>query len=241
MLYVSVFIHIVYIGIFTKEAGHCLHTSVYELFSLIAFTLVAVYTIVEVRRKQFAAGTGLMVVTVSFVFQLLSSFNTSVENISPSESLFTTPAFTVHIITAVFGYASLTLATIYGSLYLLLYRSMKRNTYGSFFFEVPSLDTLELYGVRSSLVGFIFLTVSIGAGAVLFRALPEMTLAEYLFDTKIIATILIWIVFGSTYFLHKYKKLEGSKIVVFWMSGFILTLLSMTVVNMFTTAFHSFF
>jgi ABC-type uncharacterized transport system permease subunit len=196
---------------------------------------------VEVRREHFSVGTGLMVVLVGFVFQLVSSLNTTIDIPGARNELFGSPMFNVHIITVVFGYAALTLATIYGSLYLLLYRAMRKNSFGSFFHEIPSLDKLEKFGVRASGIGFGFLTVSIVAGSLLVRKLvPGASAINYFLDPKTLATILIWAVFGSTLLLHRLKRLEGKRIVIFWMSGFALVLISMTVINSFVTEFHNF-
>jgi ABC-type uncharacterized transport system permease subunit len=241
LLVATIAVHAVYILSFTIAAGHCLYTNFYEFFSLIAFTLLASYTIVEPRRKGLAAGTGMMVALAGFVFQTISSLNTSILHISEHEHLFKSPAFNTHIITIVFGFSALTLSSIYGSLYLLLYRAMRLNEFGSFFHEIPSLDRLERYGVRSSMIGFFFLSISIIAGAILTTSIePSRDIVTYLFDSKTITTILIWAVFGVTLILHKYRKLEGRKIVVFWMSGFALSIISMTVINRFVSDFHNF-
>lgn len=242
LLLVTIAVHSIYICAFTLAAGHCLYTNFYEFFSLIAFTMLSSYTAVEPRRKGLAAGTGMMVVLAGFIFQAISSLYTSVEHISDSQHLFESATFNVHIITIVFGFSALTLATIYGSLYLLLYRAMRLNEFGTFFHEVPSLDKLERYGVRSSIIGFIFLTISIIAGAALTgEIVPTKSISAYLLDSKTLTTVLIWAVFGGTLILHKYKKLEGRKIVVFWMSGFALSIISMTVINRFVSNFHNFF
>ena len=237
----TVLIHILYIGAYTVAAGHCLLTNIYELFSLIAFTLLATYSVVELQRKEFASGTGMMVVLVAFIFQSVSSIYASSAHIQDTSLIFSNVLFNLHVTTAVFGYAALTLATIYGSLYLLLYYAMLRNAFGPLFHEVPSLDRLESFGVRSSAVGFIFLSVSILFGALLVGKNPQAaSFVYYITDSKTIATLLIWLVFGLTLLLHRLTKIEGRKLVLFWMSGYALTLLSMTLINSFVTDFHNF-
>lgn len=237
----TVIVHALYIGAFTAAAGHCLLTNIYEFFSLIAFTLIASYALVELKPKQVASGTGMMVALVCFVFQLTSSLAVSPEHLSDFHHIFEDPIFNVHVTSAVFGYAALTLATIYGSLYLLLYRSMRRNKFGVLFYEVPSLDHLERFGIRASAIGFIFLSLSIVFGAVLASKNPlEAGFAHFLGDPKTIATIMIWLVFGITLVARRIARLEGRKIVILWMSGFGLAILSMTIINSFVTNFHNF-
>lgn len=242
LLILTTAIHSLYICSFTLAAGHCLYTNSYEFFSLIAFTMLCSYTAIEPRNKRLVAGTGMMVVLTCFIFQAISSLYTSLHHVSDSQHLFQSSTFNIHIITIVFGFSALTLATIYGSLYLLLYRTMRLNKYGAFFHEVPSLDRLERYGVRASMIGFVFFTVSIIAGAVLTGDIvPTKSIASYLIDSKTLTTILIWAVFGITLIFHQYKKIEGRKIVIFWMSGFALSILSMTIINRFISDFHNYF
>lgn len=231
-------LHGAYIGLYTVTTGHCLLTTSYELFSLIAFTLLVIYTIVEIRPAEIAAGTGAMVVLVTFLFQFISSLATHYEAQNP---IFKDPYFNIHVTSAVFGYAALTLATIYGSLYLLLYRAMQRNTFGSVFQELPSLARLERFGIRSSAAGFVFLSISILFGVLLInKSLPLLQGGSYLLDPKTIATILTWLVFGTTLVIRRVAKIEGRKLVIFWMSGFALTLVSMTIINAFGTDYHNF-
>ncbi|MDP4220559.1 MAG: cytochrome c biogenesis protein CcsA [Bacteroidota bacterium] len=238
---VTLLLHGIYIGLYTITVGHCLLTTSYEMFSLIAFTLLVTYAIVEIRPKEIAAGTGTMVSLVAFLFQLISSLAARGENPMVKNPIFSDPYFNVHVTSAVFGYAALTLATIYGSLYLLLYRAMKKNTFGSIYEELPSLGRLERFGIRSSAVGFIFLSISILFGVLLInKSMPISQGTSYLLDPKTIATVLTWLVFGSTLVVRRIAKVEGKKLVIFWMSGFALTLVSMTIINAFGTEYHNF-
>jgi len=69
---------------------------------------------------------------------------------------------------------------------------------------------------------------------------PLLQGTSYLLDPKTIATVLTWLVFGTTLFIRRIAKVEGKKLVLFWMSGFALTLVSMTIINAFGTEYHNF-
>jgi ABC-type transport system involved in cytochrome c biogenesis permease subunit len=69
---------------------------------------------------------------------------------------------------------------------------------------------------------------------------PADSLPHVLLDPKILMTLLVWLVFGFTLLVRQVIKLEGRRLVLFWMSGFALTIVSMTLVNAFGTQFHSF-
>ena len=124
----------------------------------------------------------------------------------------------------------------------MLYRAIRHNEFGAIFEHVPSLERLERYGLRATAFGFLFLSVSIVLGGMLLHRFPPSTgTTELLFDPKVLVTVLVWLVFGITLLVRKFAHVEGRKLVLFWMSGFALTIVSMTVVNAIGTHFHSFF
>ncbi len=239
--YLVLALHAVYIGTYTAVYHHDLVATVYELFSLLAFTLFAVYVFAELRTSRETSGTGFFVTAVSFLLQLVSSITISGETIVETRTILRDPIFNLHVTTSIFGYAALMLAAIYGSLYLLLYRAIRRNEFGAIFEHIPSLERLERYGLRATAFGFIFLTFSIALGAVLYTRIPlGVSTAQFLTDPKVLMTLLVWLLFGVTLLVRKVVHLEGRRLVLFWMSGFALTILSMTIVNWIGTSFHSF-
>jgi len=239
--YVVLALHALYISVYTAQNHHDLVATVYELFSLIAFTLLAVYVFAELRASRETSGTGFFVTIVCFVLQLVSSITVNNEIVQETKSILQDPIFNLHVTTSVFGYAALMLAAIYGGLYLLLYRAIRHNQFGAIFEHVPSLDRLERYGLRATAFGFIFLTLSIVLGALLYARIPlGVSASQFLVDPKVLMTLLVWLVFGVTLLVRKVVHLEGRRLVLFWMSGFALTIISMTVINWIGTSFHSF-
>jgi HemX protein len=234
-------VHAIYIGVFTSVMHHELLATIYELMSLIAFTLLAVYIFAELRPTKETSGTGFFVAAVAFLLQAVSSVTIGSETTAEIKPLLRDPIFNLHVTTSVFGYAALILAAIYGGLYLLLYHALRRNEYGALFEHIPSLSRLERYGTRATAVGFVFLTLSIALGWMLLERFPPVsTTGNLLLDPKVLTTLLVWLVFGVTLLLRKVVHVEGRKLVLFWMSGFALTVLSMTIVNAVATNFHSF-
>ncbi len=239
--YVTLALHAIYIGAYTTEYHHDLVATVFELFSLIAFTLLAVYVFAELRTSKETSGTGFFVTAVCFLLQVVSSLTNSGEAIPETKAILGDPIFNLHVTTSVFGYAALMLAAIYGGLYLLLFRAIRWNQFGAIFEHIPSLERLERFGLRATAFGFIFLTLSIVLGAMLYSRIPlHVTTSEFLLDPKVLTTLLVWLVFGTTLLARTIMHIEGRRLVLFWMSGFALTLLSMTIVNWVFTAFHSF-
>jgi ABC-type uncharacterized transport system permease subunit len=239
--YALLAIHAIYIGAYTAANHHDLVATVYELFSLLAFTLFAVYVFAELRASHETSGTGFFVTAVCFLLQLVSSITISGESLQETKSILRDPIFNLHVTTSVFGYAALMLAAIYGGLYLLLYRAIRNNEFGAVFEHIPSLERLERYGLRATAFGFIFLTLSIVLGALLYSRLPlTVSTSQFLVDPKVLMTLLVWLLFGVTLLVRKVMHIEGRRLVLFWMSGFALTVVSMTIINWIGTSFHSF-
>ncbi|HET6510979.1 MAG TPA: cytochrome c biogenesis protein CcsA [Candidatus Kapabacteria bacterium] len=229
----TVIVHATYICLFTLHNGRCLLGSFPEISSLIAFTLFSIYTVIEVRRTEQASGTGFFVSLIAGLFQIFSSIVVTGEAGLAGMEILKDPVFNLHVTAAIFGYAAWTLATIYGGLYLLLYKAMKSNKYGAIFEHLPSLERLEKYGLRATGVGFGFLTLAIWFGWRLMSVDPELTFSSFLFHPKILATLLAWLVFGVTLMARRVIRLEGRKLVMLWMSGFVLTIISMGFINAF--------
>ncbi len=239
--YVVLGLHAVYISVYTAEYHHDLVATVFELFSLIAFTLLAVYVFAELRTSQETSGTGFFVTTVCFLLQLVSSLAIGSSQAPETAAILRDPIFNLHVTTSVFGYAALMLAAIYGGLYLLLFRAIRQNQYGAIFEHVPSLERLERYGLRATTFGFIFLTLSIALGVLLYSKIPlNVSASQFFVDPKVLTTLLVWFVFGATLLVRRVMHVEGRRLVLFWMSGFALTIISMTIVNWVGTTFHSF-
>ncbi len=239
--YLALLLHGIYIGAYTALNHHDLVATVSELSSLIAFTLFAVYVFAELRPSKETSGTGFFVTAVSFLLQTISSFTIGSVTMPVTKAILQDPIFNAHVTTSVFGYAALILAAIYGGLYLLLYRVIQRNEFGAIFEHIPSLERLERFGLRSTAVGFFFLTISIVLGGRLYHTYaPEAGVLQLLADPKVMMTLLVWFVFGVTLLAGRVMHVEGRRLVLFWMSGFALTVVSMMIVNAIGTQFHSF-
>ncbi len=95
-----------------------------------------------------------------------------------------------HVLGAVLAYAGLLLAALYGALYLLQRRAMRRRRFGLLWERLPSLELLDQFSWRSLVAAAAFLTFSIAMGHVMGRS-PGLAF-EYS-DPKIMFTNMIWL------------------------------------------------
>ncbi len=234
ILVITVGMHALYIFSHTLEYHRCMVTTPFETMSLVAFTIAGTYWFIEHRTR--VRQTGFFAIGIAFLFLVVSS----VMMHEPSEpnKLLKEISVGLHISAATFGYGAIAISAVYGALYLIMYRQIKRSRFGASYKHLPSLESLEKLSIYATIVGFFFLTVTMLLGYFsLTRLLPEVSRL----DPKLIATGLVWLIYGAVLVAHFLVRVEGRRIMVLSLSGFTLALFSWTVTNAFMSNFHRFF
>ena len=234
-LVIAILIHTLLIYARTMYHGHCLVYSPFELMTLISFTIGLTYLIVELSTGE--RGTGVFFVGMALLFQTVSAmFGPSVEVYTANPVLLNN-VVGLHISAALIGYTAFTISAVYGALYLMLFHQIRVNRFNTFYERLPSLGLLERMSARAAIIGVVFLTIAILI-AVVF--LPDIVPGFSYADPKMISTLLIWGVYVAALAARYIARLDARKVMVMSLVGFIGTILSMTVVNFFASAFHRF-
>ena len=233
-LFVTLFIHLVYLLIRTAEFNHPPITNKFEIFTVLAFTISFSYFLLELLTD--IRGTGLFIIVFSVVFQIISSFY--IQDLLVVKEVLRNRMLGLHVISALFGYSGFTIAAVHGVLFLILYKDIKLSKFGLIFNRLPSLETLEKLNFYSLIIGFILLTFSIIIGVIwLPDAFPDFSY----YDPKLIATSIIWLIFGIGIATKVIAKWYGKKVIIFSLVGFLLAILSLILPNIFAKSFHSFY
>jgi ABC-type transport system involved in cytochrome c biogenesis permease subunit len=90
----------------------------------------------------------------------------------------------------------------------------------------------------ATVFGFFLLTIAIIVGVIW---LPQAIDNFAYTDPKLIGTAAIWIVYAIGLTAKKISGLQGRRMMVLSVFGFALSLVSMTIINMFFTGFHKFY
>ena len=139
---------------------------------------------------------------------------------------------------ALLGYSAITISAVEGLLFLMLYKNIRLNRFGLIFDRLPSLETLEKLSFYSVLIGFILLTIAIIIGGIwLPTAFPDFNY----FDPKLIATSLVWIIYGIGISSKLIANWYGKKVIIFSLAGFITAILSMLLTSILAESFHTFY
>ncbi len=234
LLLSTLFLHAIYILLRTIYLDHPPITSIFEILSLIAFTIVLVYLYIESRTKNKA--TGYFILILPFFFQLVSSLFIKENPEVPPVLRSTLLGF--HVSSALLGYAAITISAVYGFLYLMLYHDIKSSQFSVIYKRLPNLEMLERMSFTATVFGFCLLTIAIVLGFIwLPRAISDFSYS----DPKLLGTIAIWLIYALGLTAKKIIGWQGRRIMVLSMFGFAIAMFSMTVINMFFSGFHKFY
>lgn len=234
ILFITLIFHCVYLLIRTIEFNHPPITSKFEIFTVLAFAISCTYFLLELLTD--IRGTGLFIIPFSLIFQVISTIFI-VDDYFVKEVL-RNQLLGLHVISALLGYSGLTISAVHGILFLILYKKLKGSNFGLIFKKMPSLETLEKLSFKSVVIGFTLLTIAILIGGIwLPSAFPNFSYT----DPKLVASALVWIMYGvgiiSKYIFGWY----GKKVINLNLVGFTLAILSLLLVNVFGSTFHSFY
>jgi len=233
-IFITLFTHLIYLFIRTSEFEHPPITNVFEIFTVLAFSITFAYFLLELVTD--IRGTGPFIIIISFVFQLISSLFIT-DQVDVKEVL-RNNLLGIHVINALLGYAGFTISAVYGFLYLMLYKNLKHSRFGLIFNRLPNLEVLERLSFYSAVIGFILLTIAIIIGVIwLPQAFPDYSFL----DPKLIGTALVWLLYGGGITSKLFSKWKGKKIILLSITGFLIAMFSTIMSNFLARSFHSFY
>ena len=233
-LFLTLLAHAFYLILRTIYFDHPPITNVFEIFTVLAFSISFAYFILELVTD--IRGTGPFIIIISILFQVISTF--FIPDVTVVKEVLRNHLLGFHVFSALVGYAGISISAVYGILYLILYKEIKLNKFGLIFNRLPNLETLETLSFYSAVIGFVFLTIAITIGIIwLPKAFPHFSYA----DPKLIGTATVWILYGVGILSKVFGKWKEKKVILLSIIGFILAILSTTITNFLSKSFHSFY
>lgn len=233
-LFITLFLHLIYIVLRTIAFDHPPITNVFEIFTILAITISFSYFLVELVSD--IRGTGPFIIILPFLFQLISSL--FIQDLTEVKDVLRSNLLGIHVISALLGYSGFTISAVYGFLYLVLYKDIKLNKFGLIFNRLPNLEVLERLSLYSAIIGFIALTIAIIIGVIwLPIAFPHFSYT----DPKLIGTFLVWILYAVGITSKVFGKWRGKKLVLLSITGFTIAIISTILSNFLAQSFHSFY
>jgi ABC-type transport system involved in cytochrome c biogenesis permease subunit len=233
-LFLTLFVHLVYLVLRTIAFDHMPITNVFEIFTVLAFSVSFAYFILELLTD--VRGTGPFIIIFSIIFQIISSVY--IEDLVEVKDVLRSNLLGVHVISALLGYSGITISAVYGFLYLSLYKEIKLNKFGLIFNRLPNLEILEKLSFYAAIFGFMLLTLATTIGIIwLPSAFPDFSYA----DPKLIGTGIVWVLYGIGIISKIFGKWRGKKVVSLSIIGFLIAIVSTMFTNFISRSFHSFY
>ena len=233
-LFITLFFHFLYLLLRTIQFDHPPITNVFEIFTVLAFSISFAYFILELVTD--IRGTGPFIIIISIVFQIISTF--FIQDLTEVKEVLRSNLLGIHVISALIGYSGITISAVYGVLYLILYNEIKLNKFGLIFNRLPSLEILERMSFIAAIIGFVFLSITIIIGIIW---LPKAFVQFSYLDPKLIGTFAVWILYGIGLINKFLGKWRGKKLIILSIIGFALAICSTILTNFLAKSFHSFY
>jgi ABC-type uncharacterized transport system permease subunit len=234
ILICTIAIHLLSLAVRTILFRHPPVTTIFEILTVLACSISVTYFVIELRSQH--KETGYFILNIAFFFQLTSSI--FIKDTPEVQEILRSPLFGVHVSSALLGYAAVTIAGAYGLMYLMLYHEMKATQFGVIYKKLPTLETLERMTFTAVVLAFLLLSIAILFGFIwLSRAIAN---PNY-FDPKLIGTIIIWAMYGFIVITKTRYGWKGRKVMILSIIGFLISIFSMTIINIFFSGFHKFY
>ena len=164
------------------------------------------------------------VLPVAFIFGL--STVTLPEGIRDLDPALRSAWVSVHVILALIGIAAFILNFAGALMYLLQERQLKSKRQGTFYYRLPSLETLDRMTSRTLTLGFPFLTLGLILGMVWAGSAWGTVLR---WDPLMLFSFLAWVVYAATLSGRAVAGWRGRRAAYFAILGFMALLLTLGV------------
>lgn len=143
----------------------------------------------------------------------------------------------IHVFVAVLGTAFFALGAGLSVTQLLQARREAGKSAPAFLATLPSAEKLENLAYRVILIGFVFWTFTLIAGAIW----ASRAWGRYWgWDTKEVWTFIIWTIFAGYIHARATRGWRGSRSAILAIIGFSAVLFNFTIVNLFFKGFHAY-
>jgi ABC-type transport system involved in cytochrome c biogenesis permease subunit len=232
-LLVTVCIHLGYLLLRTVEFDHPPVTTVFEIMTMLSACIAIGYTYIELRTRT--TNTGFFILILALLFQSVSSI--FIKDLWDIPEILRSRLLGFHVSAALLGYTAISLSAVYGLLYLMLYHEIRSTRFGLIYKRLPNLETLERMSHKAEVFGFVMLSVAIVVGVVW---LPRAFANFSYWDPKLIGTLVIWALYAAGLTAKRQFGWQGRKTMIVSLVAFGFVFISMTVINIYLSAFHSF-
>ena len=233
--------HTFVIGMQYMQVGHIPFAGTTGAVSVFVWLLALAYLYTEMTTGERAMGV--FIAPLMVTLQIIPAVTNTVAERSP---VLDSPWFVIHVLSLLFAYASFALGCMIGITYVLLFKELKAKHLGFFYARLPSLQILDVMNGRAVTVGWLFLTLGLGVGAVwLAQVQPgsadPRVQAMSLLDPKIFIVLVCWVVYSFELFARRAIGWSGRRAALLSAIGFTIVLLNFLPIGYFVSRSHNFY
>ena len=208
--------------------GHAPLSNLYESLIFFAWSIVALYLVIEWRTKNRSLGT--FVVPVAFLSMAFASLSPNISSrIQPLIPALQSNWLTTHVITCFLGYAAFTVAFALGLMALLKGMEHENRAKSHRFISlIPEVGILDELIYRSVVLGFVFLTIGIMTGSIWAHYAWG---SYWSWDPKETWSLITWLVYAIMLHARYVRGWRGKRMAVMAIVGFISVLITYFGVN----------
>ncbi|MEI9897892.1 MAG: cytochrome c biogenesis protein CcsA [Chthoniobacter sp.] len=167
-----------------QAVGRCPLTSLFEVLIFLSWSTVLFYLLIGPAYRLSLLGA--FTSPLAFLFQvgaLLLASDTPMKAVTPPNAW-----LELHAAISVVAYGAFALACVAGAMYLAQERQLKSHNIHSIFYHLPPIRDLAVANTRLIIVGFLLLTIGLGAGFGLGGIFTHSTLTAW--------AIGVWFLYG---------------------------------------------
>ena len=195
-------------------------TQLFDFLMVFGWAVVLAYGVAQLRLKM--AHLGLFVVPVIFLV-LAAAFlqpRAGVADPPPFDSVW----LTIHVVMAFLGAAVFVLLFGMGIMYMIQERQVKKKTFGTWFYRLPSLEVLDGGSFLALALGFPMLTLGLISGSV-WAAYARGSYWSWNLE-RTLPLVIIWGAYGLLLFGRVAAGWRGRRVAIFSVIGFVGVLIS---------------
>ncbi len=191
------------------ETRSCPVLTQWEALSFFAFSVAAIYLVLELRRK--IRVTAFFVLSIAMFTQFLSAVFIIGDSAQQGSG---SPDFgaSLHAFAALFGLSGVVVAGTFGALYIHLHRKIQSGSHGLFYNRMPSLEELSDLNASAAAVAFLALSVTVGIGGYSYFSVDPSELTVALPIGPIALTVGLWLLLGVCAVGHRLDRFGGVRL-----------------------------
>lgn len=203
----------------------------------IVFALVFIFFSIAVRQLWFSS------VMVWVILAMVLLAGTVAKSASEPNPIIATPWAIAHGIAMILSGVSIAFAAVNAFLYQLGSRRLKQKKVTKVLGRVPNIEKLKklnLFGLRACFILMTFGLINGFGMAVVKSTVTQMSISDWLMDSKIVLIIISWLLLAVVLVLHRLVMVKDKALVYFTIVIFSLILYAILGTTLFCGTKHNF-